>query len=82
MFGVPDMPLGECFLQREAPLGSPVEKAFSTRQRDLFAGLDQGLNQDQSGTQLDPPTCLECLIGSSRAQHDSAHGGMTKLRLK
>ena len=45
MFGVPDMPLGECFLQREAPLGSPVEKAFSTRQRDLFAGLDQGLNQ-------------------------------------
>ena len=27
------MPLGECFLQREAPLGSPVEKAFSTRQR-------------------------------------------------
>ena len=49
----------------ERPLGVSGQKIFLTRQRSLFAGLDQGLNQDQSGTQLIPPTCLElvtCLL--------------------
>ena len=43
------------------PLGSLFGKAFPNRQRDLIAGLDQGRNQDPSGTQLVPPTCLECV---------------------
>ena len=61
------MPFGECFLQREAPWGLSAETAVSMRRRILFAGLDWGRNQDPSGTQLVPPTCLErvtCLLVS------------------
>ena len=67
MFGACDMPFGECFLQREAPWGLCIETAVSMRRRILFAGLDWGRNQDPSGTQLVPPTCLErvtCLLVS------------------